>query len=430
MKNKLWPLAWKTSLPLMWILFSLILCGNALSNPTNSSQDWFSQNPLPQGNILEAVHFVNATTGTAVGWFGTILRTTDGGSTWVVQTSGTTDFLYGVSFTDATTGTAVGTGGTILRTTDGGSSWVSQSSGTTRVLFGVSFADATTGTAVGDVGTILRTTDGGSSWVSQTSGTTVLWGVSFADATTGTAVGDGGTIHQTTNGGSSWVSQTSGTRIGLWGVSFTDATTGTAVGDRGTILRTTANIVPATLQSFQSYWTGSHVEVSWRLIDIGGELTFDVWRRSGLSGSYAQIHNPEIIRKSDEFIFVDRSTEPSTTYSYLVTIIEDGSLVTSFETTTTTPSLQLALRQNHPNPFNPVTRIDYTVDLEGPVQLAIYDISGKLVRTLINRRMRSGSHKAEWDGRDNGGRAVASGIYFYRLTAGKKSLARKAVLLK
>jgi len=90
----------------------------------------------------------------------------------------------------------------------------------------------------------------------------------------------------------------------------------------------------------------------------------------------------------------------------------------------------LRLEQNHPNPFNPVTRIDYTVDQESAVYLAVYDISGKLVRTLVNRRMRSGTHSQEWDGRDDGGRAVASGIYFYRLTAGKQSLARKAVLLK
>ncbi len=304
----MFPKSWKTSLPLFWILFSLLLCGNALSNPTQPPRDWFWQNPLPQGNPLLAVHFVNATTGTAVGDGGTILRTTDGGSSWVSQTSGTSTTLFGVSFTDAMTGTAVGTGGTILRTT--------------------------------------------------------------------------------------------------------------------------ASTVPATLQSFQSYWTGSHVEVSWRLIDIEGELTFDVSRRSGSSERYAQIHDPEIIRKSDEFIFVDRTTEPATKYYYLVTIKEDGSLVTSFETTTTTPSLNFSLGQNHPNPFNPVTRIDYTVDLEGPVRLAIYDISGKLVRTLINRRMRSGTHSEEWDGRDNGGRAVASGIYFYRLTVGKSSLARKAVLLK
>ena len=87
--------------------------------PTTPS-GWFWQNPVPQGNTLRAVHFVNATTGTAVGDLGTILRTTDGGSSWVSQTSGTTRALGGVSFTDATTGTVVGGLGTILRTTTGG----------------------------------------------------------------------------------------------------------------------------------------------------------------------------------------------------------------------------------------------------------------------------------------------------------------------
>ena len=77
-----------------------------------------------------------------------------------------------------------------------------------------------------------------------------------------------------------------------------------------------------------------------------------------------------------------------------------------------------------------MTRIDYTVDQEGPVYLGVFDISGRLVRTLVNRLMPSGAHSQEWDGRDNHGRSVASGIYFYRLTAGKNSLARKAVLLK
>src|SRR6266513_2933468 len=88
------------------------------------------QNPLPQGNHLFAVSFIDANNGTAVGWYGIILRTTDGGANWVKQTSGTTSFLYGVSFTDANNGTAVGEDGTIVRTTDGGANWVNQTSGT------------------------------------------------------------------------------------------------------------------------------------------------------------------------------------------------------------------------------------------------------------------------------------------------------------
>ena len=119
---------------------------------------WCVQYP-PQSTDFYGVSFTDANTGTVVGQSGTILRTTDGGVTWVAQTSGTTAWLIGVSFTDANNGTAVGTFGTIVRTTDGGATWVAQTSGTRNWLIGVSFTDANTGTAVGFEGTILRTTD-------------------------------------------------------------------------------------------------------------------------------------------------------------------------------------------------------------------------------------------------------------------------------
>ena len=92
-------------------------------------------------------------------------------SGWFPQTSGTTNLLIGVSFTDANTGTAVGNFGTIVHTTDGGANWTTQTSGTTNNLFGVFFIDANTGTAVGGSGTIRRTTDGGMTWTAQASGT-------------------------------------------------------------------------------------------------------------------------------------------------------------------------------------------------------------------------------------------------------------------
>src|SRR5438128_710826 len=127
---------------------------------TGAETPWFWQNPLPQGNFLHGVSFVDANNGTAVGDDGAIIRTTDGGHSWIIQSSGTTSGLYGVSFADASNGTAVGSDGTILRTTDGGTDWVSQTSGTSNDLFGVSFSDTSHGTAVGGNGTLLRTTDG------------------------------------------------------------------------------------------------------------------------------------------------------------------------------------------------------------------------------------------------------------------------------
>src|SRR3981081_2461988 len=75
---------------------------------------WFWQNPLPQGNNLRAVAILDKSTIVAVGGFGTILRTSDGGATWVRQPSGTTRLLRGVSLVDEKTGTSVGEFGTLL----------------------------------------------------------------------------------------------------------------------------------------------------------------------------------------------------------------------------------------------------------------------------------------------------------------------------
>src|SRR4030095_7493388 len=118
----------------------------ALAGAPNSQWHW--QNPLPQGNNLRGASFVDANTGTVVGEYGTIVRTTDGGSSWTIQVSGTTQTLLAVFFTDVHNGTAVGEGGTILRTTNGGDLWVSQPSGTTLQFRGVLFRDTNKGTAV------------------------------------------------------------------------------------------------------------------------------------------------------------------------------------------------------------------------------------------------------------------------------------------
>ena len=112
-------------------------------------------------STLYAVSFSDVNTGTVVGRYGAILRTTDGGSAWIwVAPSVGGITLRGVSFSDANTGTVVGNGGTILRTTDGGSTWESQWSGTTYTLYAASFTGTNTGTVVGNFSTILGTTSG------------------------------------------------------------------------------------------------------------------------------------------------------------------------------------------------------------------------------------------------------------------------------
>ena len=105
---------------LQFLLFYFILTQHCFAQ-------WFWQNPLPLGHELRSVNFVSSNVGWAVGYCGTIIKTTDGGINWTQQTSGTNTNLFGVHFADENFGAAVGGGypydATIVRTTNGGIIW-------------------------------------------------------------------------------------------------------------------------------------------------------------------------------------------------------------------------------------------------------------------------------------------------------------------
>jgi hypothetical protein len=88
------------------------------------------------------------------------------------------------------------------------------------------------------------------------------------------------------------------------------------------------------------------------------------------------------------------------------------------------------LRQNYPNPFNLATSINYTLKADGLVNLTIYNILGQKVGTLINQKEPAGSYSVQWDSKDEKGRVVPGGIYFYILKAGGFTSSKKMVLLK
>ena len=94
------------------------------------------------------------------------------------------------------------------------------------------------------------------------------------------------------------------------------------------------------------------------------------------------------------------------------------------------PVKVLHLAGNHPNPFNPVTTIEYAVAVPGRVLLEIYDMAGRRVRTLVDAVRDAGSYAAVWDGRDDAGVAVASGIYVCRMSAGGAKASTKMTLVK
>ncbi|MBI4714093.1 hypothetical protein HY771_02830 [Candidatus Uhrbacteria bacterium] len=160
---------------------------------------------------------------------------------WVTQTSGTTASLNSLDMYNSSFGIAVGDSGKILKTTNGGQTWVSKSSLTTN-FHDVSIVNSTIAWVVGDSGKILKTVDGGETWTNVESGvTTALRSIEFVTAETGFIVGSSGTVLHTFDSGTNWIKDEGLTTQSLLGVSggkdSFNLIKAWAVGANGTILR-------------------------------------------------------------------------------------------------------------------------------------------------------------------------------------------------
>jgi hypothetical protein len=99
--------------------------------------------------------------------------------------------------------------------------------------------------------------------------------------------------------------------------------------------------------------------------------------------------------------------------------------------TDTKPVAVNVLQQNYPNPFNPQTTIAFSLKERGRVRIAVFNVAGQLVKTLLDESRAAGSYTdVRWDGTSGVNQPVASGVYWYRLVAGSFSQSRKMVLLK
>lgn len=126
-------------------------------------------------------------------------------------------------------------------------------------------------------------------------------------------------------------------------------------------------------------------------------------------------------------ISYDPPNAPDSVFSFLV----DVSVGINNPPSTSSPKT-FSLSQNYPNPFNPSTTIHYSLpgDQTVPLQLKIYDLRGRLIRTLVNEEKHPGQYSVHWDGMDERGMAVTSGTYIYRLMAGDFSSCKKMVLVR
>lgn len=206
---------------------------------------YFWLNPLPQGNSLNSVCFVNENMGYAVGNYGTVLITNDAGKNWSCLIMNTVQNLNDIYFVDENLGFAVGNSGTILRTNDRGANWSTLQSGVNDNLYSVFFTDSLNGYSCGHNGVIIKTKNGGNQWdqcISNVS--TKLFSVNFPSAEIGFIVGGEGTgggngfVLKTIDSGENWILLTDSLEESFYSTDFTDTLIGYAAGNFSYIVKT------------------------------------------------------------------------------------------------------------------------------------------------------------------------------------------------
>ena len=209
---------------------------------------------------LYGVKAMSATEAWAVGNYGSIYHTTNGGQTWDTRDSGTKLPLFSVDFVDATHGWAAGKSAELLATSDGGKTWTPQPMPIDRGkhFFKVRAADARSIWAVGDWGAIAASSDGGNTWKDRSLSTltvltgnrndrvehvvledVILYDVAWPDPQHGYIAGEFATLLATSDGGQTWYKRTLPTEKTIFGLSFVSADEGWAVGIDGLVLHTT-----------------------------------------------------------------------------------------------------------------------------------------------------------------------------------------------
>jgi hypothetical protein len=128
--------------------------------------------------------------------------------------------------------------------------------------------------------------------------------------------------------------------------------------------------------------------------------------------------------------YIDQTIAPNERCYYELEAVDQRGRHQVFGPIDFTYLVRFGLAQNVPNPFNPATSIRFSIPRAAVVSLVIYDVSGREVRRLVAGKMPAGYHEVAWNGKNNKGAAVSSGMYFCRLQANKDQATRKLILLR
>ncbi len=191
--------------------------------------------------------------------------------------------------------------------------------------------------------------------------------------------------------------------------------------------------LPVELTTFTAQVNKNQVTLNWTTASETNNFGFEVQRQENTDAwvkiDFVEGHGTTTEPKFYEFI--DNDVQGGN-YAYRLKQIDtngDFSFSQVLNVEVTSPTA-FQLSQNYPNPFNPSTAINYSIKEAGRVELKIYDLLGKEVRTLVDQHRMAGEYSALWDSKDDFGKQAVSGYYFYRLKSGESQLTRRMLLLK
>ncbi len=177
--------------------------------------------------------------------------------------------------------------------------------------------------------------------------------------------------------------------------------------------------------------TDGAVEILVQLIGKEANESLLLSRAASAMGPWERLEIPAEEVGEYAYRFVDNTVEPGRTYYYRLEVwSEGGEMWELYRGEAVIPGERFQLERNVPNPFNPATTIAFSLDERSAISLQVFDISGRLVRTLFADTLPAGHHEQVWDGRDDGGAPVASGVYVCRLRSGARQQTEKLLLLK
>ena len=396
----------------------------------------------------------------SVGDYGLITKSQNG-IDWVIKTDGFIDHIYDIWFTDSLHGCAAGNNGSIMKTADGGASWVARNPSIYHKEYRcLSFTTKSIGFA-GTNSNLYRTTNGGESWVeilSTTSTpplTSLINSIFFLDLYYGWFVTDNGSTYKTHDGGSTWELNPSGVTNNLQDITFIDRMNGYIAGWNGKFLKTIdgglnwTQIPTSTTLNFTSVhaftldsllivgfsgkvFKSANGGQTWNPVAMPPSVRSQYFRRTRfLNDSVGWVVGDQgaILKTIDagetwsmqgtnvghdlwSVSFVDENHGWAAGLGGTVIKTTDGGGTSSTQPIILgkTSSLQL---QNYPNPFNQTTTISYYLPETSSVKIEVYSITGMKIRTLTETVEELGQHQIRFDGS-----GLPGGIYFCRVTCG------------